>query len=58
MKRRRDLVRISVNLGSNLGSTLLLWNFNFTPLIDSIPFAFLVEEVAILFPEDILSGTK
>ncbi len=28
-----------------------------TPTGDSIPFAFLVKEVAILFPEDILSGT-
>jgi hypothetical protein len=57
MKRRRDLVRISANLGSNLVPTLFLWNFNFTPLVYSIPFAFLVEEVAIIFPEDILSGT-
>jgi hypothetical protein len=48
---------ISVNLGSNLGSTLLLWNFNFTPIVGYIPFAFLIEEAAIIFPQDMLSGT-
>jgi hypothetical protein len=57
MKTRRDLVRISANLGSNMVLTLLLWNFNFTPLVYSLPFAFLVEEAALIFSLDILSGT-
>jgi hypothetical protein len=56
-KRRRDLDMISVNLGSNLGSRLLLWNFNFTPIVGYIPFAFLIEEAAIIFSQDMLSGT-
>ncbi|MFO0005133.1 MAG: hypothetical protein ACK559_28790, partial [bacterium] len=56
-KRRRDLVTSFVILGSNLGPTLSLRNIYFTPTVDFIPFAFLVEEVALVFPEDILSET-
>ncbi len=40
-----------------MSPTLLLRNIYITPTVDYITFAFLIEDVAIIFPKDILSGT-